>query len=122
MSISPIQKPISLIFKDQRTLDFTLATLVSSSHTLGIKEYCDSEGKGLYIEITHNNLNTQLDLTGVTPYTILQFDSKGIFTGASVSLGSPIAVFGLITQAKHILILPFDQKFPIQHVTHIKVL
>ena len=121
MSNTAIQKTVSLIFKDQSKIDFTLDTLVTSSHTLGIKEYCNSDGKGLYLEITHNNLNTQLDLTGVTPYTILQFDSKGLFTGTSVSLGSTSAVFGLITQAKHILFLPFDSTLSIDQVSQLKI-
>jgi hypothetical protein len=74
--------------------------------------------QGIFIQLTHEQLNTQLDLGGVAPSVILQFDDEQQFTGASLSLGSSRGSFGLITQSKNLLILPFDEQFPIGQLTH----
>ena len=73
---------------------------------------------GIFIQLTHEQLNTQLDLGGVAPSVVLQFDDEQQFTGASLNLGTSSGSFGLITQSKNLLILPFDEQFPISHLTH----
>jgi hypothetical protein len=62
--------------------------------------------QGLFINLTHEQLNTQLDLGGIAPAVILQFDADQQFTGASLSLGTSSGSFGLVTQSKQLLILP----------------
>jgi hypothetical protein len=74
--------------------------------------------KGIFIQFTHEQLNTQLDLGGIAPAVILQFDEDRQFTGASLSLGTSSGSFGLVTQSKNLLILPFDEHFPISQLTH----
>jgi hypothetical protein len=74
--------------------------------------------QGIFIQLTHEQLNTQLDLGGVAPSVVLQFDDQQQFTGASLNLGTSSGSFGLITQSKNLLILPFDEHFPISHLTH----
>jgi hypothetical protein len=77
--------------------------------------------QGLFIQLSHEQLNTQLDLGGVAPAVILQFDADQQFTGASLSLGTSSGSFGLVTQSKNLLILPFDEQFPISQLTHFKL-
>ena len=74
--------------------------------------------QGIFIQLTHEQLNTQLDLGGVAPSVVLQFDDEQQFTGASLNLGTSSGSFGLFTQSKHLLILPFDEQFRIGHLTH----
>jgi len=93
----------------------------SSDTTLVVKAQPDVPQAGLYIELTHEQLNTQLDLGGIAPAVILQFDEQGRFTGASLSLGTTTGSFGLVTQSKRLLILPFDAAFPISQLTHFKL-
>ncbi len=77
--------------------------------------------QGIFIQLTHKQLNTQLDLGGVAPSVVLQFDADQQFTGASLSLGTSSGSFGLVTQSKNLLILPFDEQFPIGQLTHYKL-
>ncbi|MFC5191883.1 hypothetical protein ACFPIK_08895 [Algoriphagus aquatilis] len=67
----------------------------------------------MLIQVNHEVLNSQLDLTGITSYVILQFDKDDSFTGASLSLGNTLGSFSLISQARSYLILPFDSTFPL---------
>ncbi len=90
----------------------------SSDTTLVVKAHPDLPQIGLYIQLTHEQLNTQLDLGGIAPAVILQFDDQRRFTGASLSLGTSSGSFGLVTQSKNLLILPFDENFPIGKLTH----
>jgi hypothetical protein len=93
----------------------------SSDTSLVVKAHPDVPQAGLYIELTHEQLNTQLDLGGIAPAVILQFDEQGRFTGASLSLGTTSGSFGLVTQSKRLLILPFDAEFPIGQLTHLEL-
>ena len=93
----------------------------SSDTSLVAKAHPDVPQAGLYIELTHELLNTQLDLGGIAPAVILQFDEQGRFTGASLSLGTTSGSFGLVTQSKRLLILPFDTEFPIGQLTHLEL-
>ncbi|MFM7682857.1 MAG: hypothetical protein ACKO7P_08930 [Bacteroidota bacterium] len=93
----------------------------SSDTRLVVKAHPDVPQAALYIKLTHEQLNTQLDLGGIAPAVILQFEEQGRFTGASLSLGTTTGSFGLVTQSKRLLILPFDAAFPIGHLTHFKL-
>jgi hypothetical protein len=77
--------------------------------------------QGIYIHLTHEKLNTQLDLGGIAPAVILQFDDQRRFTGASLSLGTSAGSFGLVTQSKQLLILPFEEKFAISQLIHFQL-
>ncbi len=90
----------------------------SSDTTLVVKAHPDVPQIGLFIELTHEQLNTQLDLGGIAPAVILQFDEQQRFTGASLSLGTSEGSFGLVTQSKQLLILPFEENFPISQLIH----
>ena len=81
----------------------------------------ESPFKGIFIDLKHEQLNTQLDLGGVAPSVVLQFDELGQFTGASLSLGTTSGSFGLVTQSKRLLILPFDAEFPIGQLSHFEL-
>ena len=86
--------------------------------SIRVLEHLPKESQGLLISFSHSLLNTQLDLTGVSPYVALQFDDGNRYQGASLSLGSSIGTFGIITQSKQVLLLPFDSTLPIEHISH----
>lgn len=62
------------------------------------------------LSIKHQELNSVLDLTGITPFQLLYFNEKQECTGASFSLGDQNHVFFIQTTAKHILLIPFENK------------
>ena len=108
---------ITLFFRSNPDHVYQVRSLISADTTLVVQAHPEGP-KGIFIQLTHEQLNTQLDLGGVAPAVVLQFDEQGVFTGASLSLGTAAGSFGLVTQSKRLLILLFDAAFPIGQLTH----
>lgn len=113
MKTYKIPQNIILHFRGEKSKIYSALEVITSSTTLSVKDLINEGQKILLCSFSHKNLNTQLDLTDVSPYAILQFDDEGKFNGYGLSLGSSSGSFGLIIQARHVLILPFDQSFPL---------
>ena len=108
---------ITLFFRSSPSQVYQVSTWVTADTSLVVKAE-EAPFQGVFIQVTHEQLNTQLDLGSVAPAVVLQFDEQGVFTGASLSLGTTTGSFGLVTQSKQLLILPFDAAFPIGQLTH----
>lgn len=111
---------ITLFFRTSPSQVYQVSTWVTADTGLVVKAE-EAPFQGVFIQVTHEQLNTQLDLGSVAPAVVLQFDGQGVFTGASLSLGTTTGSFGLVTQSKQLLILPFDAAFPIGQLTHSKI-
>lgn len=109
---------LSLFFHFKPAKRVLFQALTSTETTLAIKTNLIDKDNGLYIKLQHDKLNTQLNLDGIGPAVVLQFDDRQQFTGASLSLGTAAGSFGLVTQSKRLLILPFDKDFPIGQLSH----
>jgi hypothetical protein len=107
---------ITLSFRKSPTQAVEVSSWITGDTNLVVKAQ-EAPFQGLFIQLTHEQLNTQLDLGGIAPAVILQFDENRQFTGASLSLGTSSGSFGLVTQSKNLLILPFDEHFPISQLT-----
>jgi len=108
---------LTLFFRSSQSQVVQVSSWSTEDTSLVVKAQ-EAPFQGIFIQLTHEQLNTQLDLGGVAPSVVLQFDDEQQFTGASLNLGTSSGSFGLITQSKHLLILPFDEQFPISHLTH----
>ena len=111
---------ITLFFRFHPTQVYQVKSLISADTTLVVQAHPENP-QGIFIQLIHEQLNTQLDLGGIAPAVVLQFDEQGVFTGASLSLGTAAGSFGLVTQSKRLLILPFDAAFPIGQLTHLEL-
>jgi hypothetical protein len=112
---------LTLFFHALPAQAYRLRSLTSAETTLVITSPKEVPSGGLFIQLTHEQLNTQLDLGGIAPAVILQFDANHRFTGASLSLGTSSGSFGLVTQSKNLVILPFDEHFPIGQLSHFEL-
>ena len=111
---------ITLFFRTSPSQVYQVSTWVTADTSLVVKAE-EAPFQGVFIQVTHDQLNTQLDLGSVAPAVVLQFDDERQFTGASLSLGTTSGSFGLVTQSKQLLILPFDETFPIGQLTHFEL-
>ena len=111
---------ITLFFRSNSAQVYQVSSWNTADTSLVVKAL-EAPFQGVFIQVTHEQLNTQLDLGGIAPAVILQFDEQGVFTGASLSLGTAAGSFGLVTQSKRLLILPFDAEFPIGQLTHFEL-
>ena len=111
---------ITLFFRSNSAQVYQVSSWNTADTCLVVKAL-EAPFQGVFIQVTHEQLNTQLDLGGIAPAVILQFDDQGRFTGASLSLGTTTGSFGLVTQSKRLVILPFDAAFPIGQLTHLEL-
>jgi hypothetical protein len=111
---------ITLFFRSNSAQVYQVSSWITADSSLVVKAE-EAPFQGVFIQVTHEQLNTQLDLGGVAPAVVLQFDEQGVFTGASLSLATAAGSFGLVTQSKRLIILPFDAEFPIGQLTHLEL-
>jgi hypothetical protein len=71
--------------------------------------------------IKHEQLNTVLDLTQITPFQLIYFNEDKEFIGASFSLGIPEHLFSIQTTAKHILLVPYKEKIELDNLLNFSV-
>jgi hypothetical protein len=74
----------------------------------------------LYLEIEHQQINTLLELSKISPFVLLYFDEELLFIGAAFSLNGSQSPFGISTQAKKILLLHYPTDFVLEEVTKLK--
>lgn len=93
-------------------IDFSSAIV----HNYGI-----INNQSYFLSVKHQQLNTILDLTGITAYQLIYFDENQNFSGASFSLGSQNHLFSIQTTAKHILMIPFEERINLEKLEEISI-
>jgi hypothetical protein len=90
----------------------TINAIALSKHnpTTIVKSYEIDLEQAYFISVIHGELNSFLDLTGVTSYQLIFFDGNQNFAGASFSTGEPNHLFTIQTTAKYILLIPFRER------------
>lgn len=106
-------------FKEGQPQPISALEVMYPSSLVPVREWLALEPSPLLFSFIHRQLTTQLDLSGVSPYVVLQFDPEGIFTGANLSLGDLEAAFSVQVECRHALIFPFDKDFQIDQVSHL---
>lgn len=111
---------MQIIMKDQTVLQ--VEAVVKKTIDTFLKVHEQLEGTTpLFLEIEHTQLNTLLELTKVTPYTLLYFEENLIIKGAAFSLNGSQSSFSINTQAKKILFLHYPIDFKPEDVTHLNI-
>lgn len=97
--------------------------MVKKTNDTFIKVHELKEGVSpLFLEINHQQVNTLLELSKVSPFVLLYFDDNLQFTGASYSLNGFENPFGISTQAKKILLLHYPISFQLEEVSHLTLI
>ena len=84
--------------------------LSKNQSTTVVRNYEIDLEQTYFISVVHTELNSVLDLTGITPFQLIFFDSNQNFAGASISTGEPNHLFTIQTTAKYILMIPFKRR------------
>ena len=109
-----MKKTFQIFLKDG--IRFTFDAIEKSTHETNIKvdEYFEQDIPCLILSIEHNQLNTLLDLTKTSPYTLIYFDNdyadKYYFAAAAYSNNETESTFFINTQFKKILFIPSSYK------------
>ena len=86
---------------------------------IDIKCFTEGKKKALLFKLSHSKMNTQLILTGVTPYVLLYFDEFKVFKGASYSIKNA-GSFVIQTQYKTILFVRLPVDFEINSIINLE--
>ncbi len=110
-----MQQLLQITLKDQNQISFE-ALVKTTSDTFIKAHELQEEFTPLLLEINHQQVNTLLELSKVSPFVLLYFDDSLLFTGASFSLNGFKSPFGISTQSKKVLLLHFPISFQLEDV------
>lgn len=106
---------MQITLKNQALLKIE-ATVKKTNDTF-VKVYDLQDGTSpLFLEIEHQQINTVIELTKVSPFVLLYFDDELKFIGAAYSLNGSDSSFGVGTLYKKILFLNYPISFVIEDV------
>ena len=112
---------MQISLKDQATIQLQ-ATVKKTTDTF-VKVHELQEGTlPLLLEIEHQQINTVLELTKVSPFVLLYFDDALQFAGAAYSLNGSNSSFGVGTLYKKVLLLHYPIAFQLEEVTHLTLI
>jgi hypothetical protein len=105
------QLQVKLYLRDHQIQHLPIDTCLDlHADFIEVRSFIQPDQNILLFKCTHSKSNTQLVLTGVTPYAILYFDEFLAFKGASFSTANVEGNFVIQTQYKTMLLvkLPLD--------------
>lgn len=95
----------------------TIEATVKKTNDTFVKVHDFQDGTSpLFLEIEHQQINTVLELSKVSPFVLLYFDDALQFKGAAYSLNGYDSPFGISTLYKKILLLHYPIDFPLEEV------
>ena len=116
-----MKNALQIILKDQSLIE--IEVMVKSTSDTFLKVHELQEGIApLFLEINHQQVNTLLELSKVSPFVLLYFDETLNFIGASYSLNGFKNQFGISIQAKKLLVLSFPIVFKLEEVVSLTII
>jgi hypothetical protein len=110
-----MKNSLQITLKNQATIQLQ-ATVKKTTDTF-VKVHELQEGTlPLFLEIEHQQINTVLELTKVSPFVLLYFDDALQFAGAAYSLNGSNSSFGVGTLYKKVLLLHYPISFVLEEV------
>lgn len=113
-----MKNSIQIIFKDHSQITIGATVKNTTDTFIKVHDIQDSTSP-LFLEIQHQQINTFLELSKVSPFVLLYFDNELVFIGAAFSLNDSISPFGINTQARKILLLHYPIVFILEDVSHL---
>ncbi len=114
-----MQNFVQICLNDQTVIETEVSVVESADYFVKLHEL-RQDAEALLLEMQHGKLVTTLELSKVSPFVLLYFTADYQFFGAAYSLHAKEASYGVGTEAKKILVLPFPVSFPLSAVSHLK--
>jgi hypothetical protein len=116
-----MKNSLQITLKDQATIQLEAMVKKTTDTFLKVHELLDGKSP-LFLEIEHQQINTLLELSKVSPFVLLYFSDDLQFTGAAFSLNGSQSPFGVSTQAKKILLLHYPITFTLEEVAYLTLI
>jgi hypothetical protein len=118
-----MKKSLQIQLNDNTSSAILVNVINTKETTLKIKDFLKHENESYFLSISHNQLNTHLNLTNIlNPYILIYLDEELRFTGASFCINYNESPFGIQSQNKHVLFSPFPTPFKFQQFHSINFL
>ena len=111
-----MKNTLQITLKDKSVITFDAIVKITHETTIKVSELLEHGNPSLLLSIEHQQLNTDLEMSKVSPFVLLYFDEDDFFTGAAYSLNNSQSPFSIQTQFKKILLLPFPINFAFDEV------
>ena len=109
---------LNLKFKNEPIQPISVLEGITPFSTIVVREVFErNQIDRFLITFRHQQLTSELDMTGVTPYVVLGFDQNRQFLGAHLSLGEAEGTYSIKVQGIFVLIIPFEKEFPLTEIT-----
>jgi hypothetical protein len=112
---------LQITLKGQATIQLEATVKKTTDTFLKVHEFQDGISP-LFFEIEHQQINTLLELSKVSPFVLLYFGDELQFIGAAFSLNGSQSPFGVSTQAKKILLLHYPITFQLEEVAYLTLI
>ena len=110
-----MKKSLQITLKNQALIKIEATVKKTNDTFLKVHELQDGISP-LYLEIEHQQINTLLELSKVSPFVLLYFDEDLLCIGVAFSLNGSQSPFGVSTQSKKILLLNYPTDFILEEV------
>ena len=99
-----------ITLKDGNQIMLDAVEKTTNKTSIRIHEFFEQDTPCLMLSFEHDELNTLLDLTKTSPYTLLYFDDRNIYAAAAYSNNEKESPFFINTQFKRVLFVPSSVK------------
>jgi hypothetical protein len=105
-----MKKTFQITLKDGNQIILDAVEKTTNETSIRVHEFFEQETPCLMLIIEHEELNTLLDLTKTSPYTLLYFHYRNIYEAAAYSNNELESPFFINTQFKRVLFVPSSVK------------
>ena len=105
-----MKKTFQITLKDNTKIILDAVEKTTNETSIRVHEFFEQDTPCLMLIIEHDELNTLLELTKTSPYTLLYFHDRNIYEAAAYSNNEVESPFFINTQFKRVLFVPSSVK------------
>ena len=105
-----MKKTFQITLKDGTQIILDAVEKTTHETSIRVDEFFEQDTPCLMLKIEHDELNTLLELTKTSPYTLLYFHERNIYEAAAYSNNEVESPFFINTQFKRVLFVPSSVK------------
>ena len=111
-----MKKSLQITLKDKSVI--TIDAIVKKIHEplILVQQLFEKKDSPLLLIINHQQLNTFLELSKVSPFVLLYFNADNFFSGAAYSINEYGSSFNIQTQYKNILLIPLTSNHEVNYL------
>ena len=99
-----------ITLKDGNQIILDAVEKTTNETSIRVHEFFEHDTPCLMLSFEHDELNTLLDLTKTSPYTLLYFDDSNRYSAVAYSNNEEESPFFINTQFKRVLFVPSSLK------------